>query len=104
MFRQYELRDIVSSAYIDCNGRRMELEDYEYIIVYDSNILVESGRSADVKFESVSDSLSQPISNWIASMSASYTLLVNSGPKAYSITTTQTKWVMLLFLQKMKRR
>lgn len=81
VFRQYELKDIVSSTYIDCNGRRMELEDYEYIIVYDSNILVESGRSADVKFESVSDSLSQPISNWIASMSASYTLLVNGGPK-----------------------
>ena len=81
VFRQYELKNIISSVYIDCNGTRLELEDYEYLVIYDSNIVINSGTTADVKFESVSDSLSQPISNWVASMSASHTLLVNGGPK-----------------------
>lgn len=80
VFRQFELSEIVSEVYIDWGGKRLKLEDYEYLIIYDSNIRISDGIS-DILFDSVSDSLSQPISNWVASMSASHTLLVNGGPK-----------------------
>lgn len=80
VYRQFELGDVISDVYIDCNGTRLELDSHEYIVIYDSNIVIKNTNS-DVKFESVSDSLSQPISNWVASMSASHTLLVNGGPK-----------------------
>jgi len=80
VFRQFELSEIVSEAYIDWNCTRLRLEEYEYLVIYDSNIHINDTVS-DIKFESVSDSLSQPISNWVASMSASHTLLVNGGPK-----------------------
>lgn len=80
VFRQFELSEIVSEVYIDWGGKRLKLEDYEYLIIYDSYIRISDGIS-DILFDSVSDSLSQPISNWVASMSASHTLLVNGGPK-----------------------
>lgn len=80
VFRQFELSGVVSEVYIDWSGKRLNLEDYEYIIIYDSGIRINDNVS-DIEFESVSDSLSQPISNWVASMSASHTLLVNGGPK-----------------------
>lgn len=80
VFRQFELSEVISEVYIDWSGKRLNLEDYEYIIIYDSGIRINDNVS-DIEFESVSDSLSQPISNWVASMSASHTLLVNGGPK-----------------------
>ena len=80
VFRRLNFRKLFPEVYIDWGGKRLKLEDYEYLIIYDSNIRISDGIS-DILFDSVSDSLSQPISNWVASMSASHTLLVNGGPK-----------------------
>ena len=63
-------------------ARRSTFQDYEYFIIYDALLSFNSNSfNADIEFETATDSLSQPVSNWVASMSASHTLLVNGGPK-----------------------
>ena len=57
-----------------------ELSDEDYFVIYDSSANV-NGSNQDIKFSSVTDSLSMPINNWIAAMAASYQLIVNGGPK-----------------------
>ena len=80
MFRQYDIRDIVKSVYLEWNGMTEYLSDEDYFVIYDSSAKV-IGENMDIEFTSVTDSLSFPVNNWIAAMSASYELIVNGGPK-----------------------
>lgn len=80
LFRQYDIKDIVSSVYLEWNGLREELSDEDYFVIYDSSANV-NGPNQDIEFSSVTDSLSIPVNNWIAAMTASYQLIVNGGPK-----------------------
>lgn len=80
VFRQFEKKEIIKDAYIEWEGKQISLDESEYFIIYDSTIKI-AGANQDITFQSPSDSLSQPISNWVAAMSASYTLMVNGGPK-----------------------
>lgn len=80
LFRQYDIKDIVSSVYLEWNGLREELSDEDYFVIYDSSANV-NGTNQDIEFSSVTDSLSIPVNNWIAAMTASYQLIVNGGPK-----------------------
>lgn len=80
LFRQYDIKDIVSSVYLEWNGLREELSDEDYFVIYDSSAIV-NGSNQEIEFSSVTDSLSMPVNNWIAAMTASYQLIVNGGPK-----------------------
>lgn len=80
LFRQYDIKDIVSSVYLEWNGLQEELSDEDYFVIYDSSANV-NGFNQDIEFSSVTDSLSMPVNNWIAAMTASYQLIVNGGPK-----------------------
>lgn len=80
MFRQYNIKDIVKRVYLEWNGVTEDLSDEDYFVIYDSSAKV-VGEDMDIEFNSVTDSLSFPINNWIASMSASHQLIVNGGPK-----------------------
>ena len=80
LFRQYDLEDIVSKAYLEWNGSQEELSDEDYFVIYDSSANI-NGVNQDIDFSSVTDSLSMPVNNWIAAMTASYQLIVNGGPK-----------------------
>ena len=78
---QFEAGEVVKRAYLQWGGRELELEPWEYVIIQDGPMAVSDLWGSDILFPTASDSLSQPVSNWIASMSASHTLLVNGGPK-----------------------
>lgn len=80
MFRQYNIKDIVKKVYLEWNGITEDLHDEDYFVIYDSSVKV-VGTDMDIEFNSVTDSLSFPINNWIAAMSASHELIVNGGPK-----------------------
>ena len=68
LFRQYDIKDIVSSVYLEWNGLREELSDEDYFVIYDSSANV-NGSNQDIEFSSVTDSLSMPVNNWIARLS-----------------------------------
>ena len=78
---QPDLDGVVKQAYIQWGGRRMSLEPWEYVVVHDGGIVIPEYRGRDILFRSSTDSLSQPVSNWVSAMSASHTLMVNGGPK-----------------------
>lgn len=80
LFRQYDIDDIVSKVYLEWNGIQEELSKEDYFVIYDSSVNV-NGSNTDLEFSSATDSLSMPVNNWIASMTASYQLIVNGGPK-----------------------
>lgn len=80
LFRQYDIKDIVSSVYLEWNGLQEELSDEDYFVIYDSSANF-NGSNQDIEFSSVTDFLSMPVNNWIAAMTASYQLIVNGGPK-----------------------
>lgn len=75
-----KVEDLLTRAYVLWGGREVALERWEYTVLYDGVMRMDEGLK-EVVFDSASDSLSQPVNNWIAAMSASQTLLVNGGPK-----------------------
>lgn len=79
--RCIELKDVVERVYLDWNGSQIELEPWEYVIIHDGYVSVPSLSGGEISFQSSTDNLSSSVSNWVASMSASHTLLVNGGPK-----------------------
>lgn len=81
--RQSELEEVVSRAVvIGEDGReRTELQPYEYCVIYNSMPIFNGGREHEIGFMAPCDSLSAPVSNWVAAMAATHTLLVNGGPK-----------------------
>lgn len=78
---QFDAEEVVKRAYLQWGGRELELEPWEYVVIQDGQMAVSDLWGSDILFPTASDSLSQPVSNWVASMSASHTLLVNGGPK-----------------------
>lgn len=81
VFRQFELSEVIQRYYVLWGGKELSIEDYELILITDCSIILPNSAGNDVLFECVTDGLSQAVSNWVASMQASYTLLVNGGPK-----------------------
>jgi len=80
LFKQNKLSGIIKNAYIQWGNEKIEVEPHEYFIIYDSEAVI-CGENNEIEFRSVTDSLSFPVSNWIAQMVASNTLIVNGGPK-----------------------
>lgn len=80
LFRQYDIKDIVSRVYLEWNGMQEDLSEEDYFVIYDSSVNI-NAFNQDIEFSSVTDSLSIPVNNWIAAMTASYQLIVNGGPK-----------------------
>lgn len=81
VFRQFELKEIVERCYVSWGGREIDIEDYELVLITDCQMVLPSSSKSDILFECVTDGLTQAVNNWVASMAASHTLLVNGGPK-----------------------
>lgn len=79
-FRVTDMEDLIAKAYVLWGGREVTLEKWEYTVIYDGVMRFDEGLK-EVMFDSVSDSLSEPVNNWMSAMGASHTLLVNGGPK-----------------------
>lgn len=81
LFNQFDYEEIIKRTYLQWGNRELELEDFEFVLITDSNMTFSSSSDTDVLFESVTDSLSPCVNNWVAAMQASHTLMVNGGPK-----------------------
>lgn len=79
--KQNDLEGVVGKAYIQWGGRRTILEPWEYVVVHIGDMAMPEYAGRDIIFKTSTDSLSQPVSNWVSAMSASHTLMVNGGPK-----------------------
>ncbi len=80
LWSQSDLDGIISEAYIEWNGERINLEKDDYFIVSDSTAII-GGYQSELRFETTVDSLSKPVNNWINQMSARNTLIIDGGPK-----------------------
>jgi len=81
LFKQSDLKEIIKRAYISWGGEGIGLEPEDYFIIYDSEAIITSLDGGEIEFRSVADGLSFPVSNWVAQMAASNTLIVHGGPK-----------------------
>lgn len=81
VFRQFEVEEVIERCYISWGGRELDIEDYELLLITDCSMVLPSSVKSDILFECVTDGLTQAVNNWLASMTASHTLLVNGGPK-----------------------
>lgn len=81
VFNQVDISEIIEDAYIEFGVGRIDLERGDYFIIYDGDIVLPSNKGDEIRFGSSVDALSVPVSNWMASMVASNTLIVNGGPK-----------------------
>jgi hypothetical protein len=81
LFKQKRMEDIIERAYISWGAGEIDLEPEEYFIIYDLNADITGDKGDDIRFSSRTDSLSFPVSNWVAQMVASNTLIVHGGPK-----------------------
>ena len=80
LFEQTEIDGVVDRAYISWINNIIPLEEYEYFVIYDSSVRI-NGAGVDMSFDTPTDSLSMPVNNWIAAMSASHRLITDGGPK-----------------------
>ena len=80
LWMQSELSGIIKKAYIEWGGKQIELEEHEYFIISDANAIV-SPNGDNLAYQSKIDSLTEPVSNWMAQMRARGTLIVDGGPK-----------------------
>lgn len=80
LWNQFELSGIIKNAYIDWDGEIFNLEEGDYFIVTDSQSQTIHA-NGELKYHTVVDSLSQPVSNWLSQMVARGNLIVNGGPK-----------------------
>ena len=78
---QVDLDGIVKEAYVECGTEKKVLNKEEYFIIYDSDIHIPCNEGDEITFGTAVDSLSIPVSNWMASMQASNSLITNGGPK-----------------------
>lgn len=81
LFKQTDLNKIISSAYLEWGEGQIPLSPEEYFFIYDSEARITGNYDDEITFKSPTDALSFPVSNWVAQMAASSTLLVNGGPK-----------------------
>jgi hypothetical protein len=80
MYKQFELSEIIDRAYFMWEGRKVYLEPDEYFVIHNGSIEYDIN-TREMRFSSFTDSLSAPISNWMAAMSANHVLITNGGPK-----------------------
>lgn len=80
IYKQFEIDEIVKEASYQWNGQRIVLQPDEYFIIHNGQISYNQA-SGDITFSSYTDSLSIPVNNWMAAMSATHTLVQNGGPK-----------------------
>ena len=78
---QSDIDEVITDRYIVRNKQKHFLAPYELSIIADADYYIPQEKDACVMFNSVSDALSVPVNNWLASMSATHNLLVNGGPK-----------------------
>ena len=76
-----DIEDVITERYFIQQGQKHFLAPYELAIIADADYYIQQDKDAYVMFNSVSDALSVPVNNWLASMSATHNLLVNGGPK-----------------------
>lgn len=76
-----DIEDVITERHIIQQGQKHFLAPYELAIIADADFFIPQEIDAYVMFNSVSDALSVPVNNWLASMSATHNLLVNGGPK-----------------------
>lgn len=81
IFKQYEYSEVVAKTYIDWGGTQMPIEEYEYFVVVDSDISIPQDNGNEITYNYIADSLSHPVSNWMAQTIARGTLIKNGGPK-----------------------
>lgn len=79
-YQQVELDGIIDRVFIQWGRDRINLQEGEYFIIHNGSIEYNPSVK-ELQFTSVADSLSRPVSNWMAAMSASNVLLTNGGPK-----------------------
>lgn len=80
LWYQSELSEIISKAYISWGGVDIVLEEGDYFIISDGQANISPNKD-ELKYSTVVDSLSDPVNNWIAQMSARGTLIIDGGPK-----------------------
>lgn len=80
IWSQTDIGGMVSEAYIDWNGDRIQLGKDDYFIVSDSTAVI-GGYNSELRFDTSLDSLSRPVNNWINQMAARNTLIIDGGPK-----------------------
>ncbi len=81
VFKQVEESEIINKTYIDWGGERLYLEPEEYFVIVDSEIVVPQNNGSEISYNYIADTLSHPVSNWMAQMIARGTLIKNGGPK-----------------------
>lgn len=81
VFRQWEAQEVVKRMFVSWGGKELDFEDYELMLVTDCQFVFPDSSDRDVSFESVTDSLSSVVSNWVCSIKASHTLMMHGGPK-----------------------
>lgn len=80
LYKQFELQEVVSKAYFIWEGRKVYLEPDEYFVIHNGSIDYDP-TVRELRFLSLTDSLSIPISNWMSAMSANHVLITSGGPK-----------------------
>ena len=80
IFRQYELKEIIDSVYLEYNGKVEYLNEEDYFLITDSSFNLPV-KGYDITFNAMSENLSRPINNWLSATLADYRLTVNGGPK-----------------------
>jgi hypothetical protein len=77
--KQNKIDEIFERVYVSVNGSDINLDESEYFIIYDSEIIIE--KRQEITFRSSTDGLSMPVTIWVNQMIASNTLIVDGGPK-----------------------
>ncbi|MDD6210504.1 MAG: phage portal protein [Bacteroidales bacterium] len=80
LWNQTDINEIIGRAYIEWGGEKIVLEDWEYVVISESTARIDASAS-EIKYRSITDSLSTPVNNWMAQMAARGNLIINGGPK-----------------------
>lgn len=80
-FGQTEKKGIIKEAYIECGDTKTKLDESEYFIIHNGEINIPCNEDEEIIFGTAVDSLSIPVSNWMAAMQASNSLITQGGPK-----------------------
>ncbi len=82
IWKQTELKEVISKTYIDWNGEQLELEEEDFFVIVDSEICISTGINSEIVYDYIGDSLSHPVNNWMAQMiGRGGTLIKHGGPK-----------------------
>lgn len=80
LYKQYKKEDVIREVYIEYGGTTVELEDYEYFVVYDSIVNIPESKDDDITFFSKTDTLSLQTINYMSQLIGRGNLIKNGGP------------------------